>query len=262
MLKSHGTPLVRVCGCIATALQADVVPFSSDPQEAIDFLKNKVDMPSATWTDLWEAEHSIAFTVAGAQSDALVSDFHDAINEAIANGETLDDFRKNFDQIVEDYGWDYNGSRNWRSRVIFDTNMSTAYAAGRWDQIQAVKDTRPYLRYVHLERQAHPRPLHEAWDGTILAVDHPWWLTHYPPNGWFCHCTVQSLSDDDLDRYGWSVSDQAPDSPLVDATIKTSDGSIQTVQVPEGIDAGFAYRPGAMPDALGGDDGGDDGSDH
>jgi uncharacterized protein with gpF-like domain len=258
MLRFKRAPLLRACGCggaLTTALHAEVVPFSSAPMEAINFLRDKVDMPTATWTDLWEAEHSAAFTVAGAQSDALVSDFHDAVSKAIESGETLDDFRKDFDDIVERYGWDYNGSRNWRSRVIFDTNMSTAYAAGRWDQIQQVKDQRPYLRYVHLEGQAHPRPLHEAWDGTILPVDHEWWLTHYPPNGWFCHCTVQSLSDDDLDRYGWSVSDDAPESPLVSAVIKTSDGGTRTVQVPEGIDPGFAYRPGAMPDAV---DSGDD----
>jgi len=246
----RGAPLVRACGCAITSLHAQVVAGNTNPQEAIDFLKSKVDMPSATWTDLWEAEHSVAFTVAGAQSEALVKDFHDAVDKAIADGETLDDFRKDFDQIVADYGWDYNGSRNWRSRVIFDTNMSTAYAAGRWDQIQAVKDTRPFLMYVHLEGQAHPRPLHEAWDGTILPVDDEWWLTHYPPNGWFCHCTVQSLSQDDLDRYGYTVSDSAPDSPLVSATIKTSDGSTKTVMVPEGIDPGFGYRPGAMPDVT------------
>jgi uncharacterized protein with gpF-like domain len=246
---------VRACGCAITTLHAQVIAGNTNPQQAIDFLKAKVDMPSATWTDLWEAEHSIAFTVAGAQSDALVADFHDAVTKAIESGETLDEFRKDFDAIVEEHGWDYNGSANWRSRVIFDTNMNTAYAAGRWEQIQAVKGTRPYLRYVHLEGQAHPRPIHEEWGnyngcGVILPVDDEWWLTHYPPNGWFCHCTVQSLSADDIDRYGYTVADQAPDSPLVEATVKTSDGGTKTVMVPEGIDPGFAYRPGAMPDAI------------
>jgi SPP1 gp7 family putative phage head morphogenesis protein len=257
MLKSHGTPLLRGCGCSAAAalsLHADISAFSTNPIEAINFLRKKVDVPTATWTDLWEAEHSIAFTVAGAQTDALVKDFHAAVDKAIADGETLETFRKDFDRIVEEHGWSYNGSRGWRSRVIFDTNMNTAYAAGRWEQIQRVKAQRPYLRYVHLEGQAHPRPEHEAWDGTILPVDDDWWLTHYPPNGWFCHCTVQSLSEDDLQRYGYSVSDQAPDSPMVEATVKTSDGGTKTTQVPEGIDPGFAYRPGAVPDAIGSDE--------
>lgn len=253
VMKLRGVPLRRACGCASTALHAQVIAGNTAPLEAIKFLRAKLDVPSATWTDLWEAEHSVAFTVAGAQSDALVKDFHDAVDKAIASGETIETFRKDFDNIVDRYGWDYNGSRNWRSRVIFDTNMSTAYAAGRWEQIQRVKDTRPYLRYVHLAGQAHPRPEHEAWDGIILPVDDEWWLTHYPPNGWFCHCTVQSVSPDDLDRYGWTVSDSAPASIMVEATITTSDGGTRTVMTPEGIDPGFAYRPGATPDALAGE---------
>lgn len=78
-------------------------------------------------------------------------------------------------------------------------------------------------------------------------MDDPWWQTHYPPNGWFCHCTVQSLSERDLDRYGFTVADSAPASRMVAHVINTSNG-LRRVMVPEGIDPGFAYRPGEMPD--------------
>ncbi|MET4206902.1 phage minor head protein [Bradyrhizobium sp. LA2.1] len=250
MLRSHGTPVFRACGCPSASLHAEVLPFSVNPAEAINFLREKANVPTATWTDLWQQEHSSSFTVAGAMTDALVADFHDAVNKAIAQGETLETFRKDFDKIVEEHGWSYNGSRGWRSRVIFDTNMSTAYAAGRWEQIQRVKSTRPYLRYRHFDGQRHPRPLHESWNGIILPVDHPFWQTHYPPNGWGCHCWVDSVSIDDLRRYGWKISDKAPPSKMVEKTVRLSDGSTRTVTVPEGIDPGFAYRPGEMPASL------------
>jgi SPP1 gp7 family putative phage head morphogenesis protein len=251
MLKSRGTPIAGGCGCGCgrISLHAEVRPFSTDPIEAITFLRNKINVPTATWTDLWQEEHSVGFTVAGATQKALVSDFHDAVNKAVADGTTLEEFRKDFDRIVAQYGWDYNGGRDWRSRIIFDTNMSTAYAAGRWQQIQQVKQQRPYLRYVHLEGQAHPRPEHAAWHNTILPVDDPWWQTHYPPNGWNCHCTVESLNERDLARYGLSVSAQAPQGRMVQHVIQTS-GGLRTVLAPEGIDPGFAYRPGALPAAL------------
>ena len=92
--------------------------FNSDPVEAIRFIRDKLDVPSASWTDLWQQQHSVAFTVAGAQSEALVRDFHDAVNRAIANGTTLDDFRRDFDRIVAEHGWSYNGSRGWRSAIL------------------------------------------------------------------------------------------------------------------------------------------------
>lgn len=37
---------------------------------------------------------------------------------------------------------------------------------------------------------------------------------------------------------------------MVEKTIQLSDGSTKTVSVPEGIDPGFAYRPGEMPASL------------
>lgn len=251
MLRFRGAALPGGCACCGGSvhLAAEVLPFNVDPVEAIDFLRSKIDVPTATWTDLWQAEHSIGFTVAGAQTQALVKDFHEAVDDAVAKGQTIEQFRADFDRIVKDHGWSYNGSRGWRSRVIFDTNMSTAYAAGRWQQIQRVKKMRPYLRYVHLEGQKHPRPLHESWHGLILEADDPWWQTHYPPNGWFCHCTVMSLSERDLSRYGWKVG-KAPEVRMEERTVRLSDGSLRTVEVPEGVDPGFAYRPGAMPDAL------------
>lgn len=228
------------------ALQtSDGDPFSTHPVEAIDFLRKKLNVPTRAWTDLWQEQHSVAFTVAGAQSDALVADFHDAVNDAIQNGRTLADFRKDFDRIVADHGWSYHGSPGWRSRVIFQTNLRTAYAAGRWEQIQRVKDDRPYLRYVAV-MDARTRAEHRDWNDTVLPADDDWWLTHFPPNGWNCRCTVQSLNDRDLERYGLTVNAKAPPIEMIERTVNTPEGP-RTVMVPEGIDPGFGYRPGAPP---------------
>jgi SPP1 gp7 family putative phage head morphogenesis protein len=222
--------------------------FAVNPTEAIDFLKNKVNVPTSHWTDVWQAMHDTAFMVAGAQTDALLQDFHDAIVKAIGQGTTLAEFRKDFDRIVAAHGWSYNGSRGWRSRVIFQTNLRTAMAAGRWQQIQRLKARRPYLRYVAVLDE-RTRPMHRQWHNTVLRADDSWWDTHFPPNGWNCRCTVQQLNDRDLVRYGLAVSPQAPDSPLVQKTVKTPQGPM-TLMVPEGIDAGFAYNPGKSLGAI------------
>lgn len=213
------------------------VPF----REAIDFYRQKVDLPTRTWTDLWEGMHSRAFVVAGAVKADLVADFHDAVNRALAEGRTLADFRKDFDRIVAAHGWSYNGSRGWRSAVIYNTNLRMAHAAGRWAQIQRTKEARPYLRYVAV-LDSRTRPEHRAWHNTVLPVDHEFWKTHYPPNGWNCRCTVQTLSDRDLERYGYQEGD-APPVEMENRTINTPDGPA-TVEAPKGIDTGFGYNPG------------------
>ncbi len=210
--------------------------------EAIDFLRNKTQLPTRAWTDIWQGQHSRAFVVAGAQKAALVSDFHEAVTKAIAEGQTIAQFREQFDAIVARHGWSYNGGRNWRSNVIFQTNLRTAYSAGRWQQAQRTQRRRPYMRYVALLDE-RTRPEHRAWHDTILPIDHEWWQTHNPPNGWNCRCTTHTVSEDDLRRNGWAVSKIPPKVETEIRKLNTPDGAV-SIEVPKGIDPGFAYNPG------------------
>lgn len=209
--------------------------------EQIEFFRRKLNLPTDGWTDVYAKEHDWAFVVAGANRDAIVSDFREAVDKAISEGTTLEDFRQDFDRIVATYGWDYNGSRNWRSRVIYDTNLSTSYAAGRWEQLQDA----PYWQYEHADWVKTPRPEHLAWDGLVLARDDPWWQTHYPPNGWGCQCSVRGLWSRDMQRMGKDAPDTAPETKWVERTIgQNSPNGPRTERVPEGIDPGFEYAPG------------------
>jgi SPP1 gp7 family putative phage head morphogenesis protein len=215
-------------------------------KEAEDFLRSKVPMSSRTWNDLTHGEHARGFVSAGVMKSALLEDLHQAVIKAVEGGLTRQQFRAQFDQILAGRGWPFNqpdskGYRDWRAGVIYDTNLRMAYQSGHWKQMQKTADSRPYLEYSAI-LDGKTRPLHREWHGTILPIDHPWWKTHYPPNGWNCRCTVVSRSAADLKRLGKAVS-VPPPSPLVDATV-TINGERRTIQVPEGIDPGFAYNVG------------------
>lgn len=216
------------------------VPFA----EAVDFLRDKVNVPTEAWTDVWEGQHARAFTVAGAAKEDLLVDLREAVTAAVADGETLEQFRRRFDDIVKRRGWAYNGGRNWRTRVIYETNMRTAYQAGRYQQLQAVKARRPFWQYVHSDLVTHPRPQHQAWDGMVLAADDPWWDTHYPPNGWGCQCSVRALGPRDLARLGKRAPDDAPDIVWEQKSVGIRGPNPRVVRVPEGIDPGWGYNVG------------------
>ena len=220
----------------------NVTPISLPFDEAIEYFRQKLNMPSATWTDLWQAEHARAFTVAGAMQEAMLDDFREAIDRALEDGTTYDDFLKAFDDIVTRYGWSYNGGRGWRSRVIYGTNVRTAYQSGRYKQMTDpdVLSYRPFWRYRHGD-SAEPRPEHLAWDGLILPADDPWWDSHYPPNGWGCSCYVEPLSMRDMEKLGKTGPDQRPDAKTFEWVDKKT-GEIH--DVPFGIDPGWAYNPG------------------
>lgn len=199
-------------------------------------------LPTRTWTDIYETQHDVAFVVAGAAKAGLLNDLRRAVDAAITQGETLRQFRAQFDNAVANHQWDYNGGRDWRTRVIYDTNLNTSYAAGRYQQMQAVKADRPWWRYRHSEAVTEPREAHLAWDGLVLHADDSWWTTHYPPNGWGCQCYVETLSDEDLGRLGKAGPDTAPDKDI--KQMRVGQAAPREVSVPQGIDPGFAYAPG------------------
>lgn len=210
--------------------------------EAIAFFRQKLSIPTARWTDLWKGEHARGFTIAGALREELLEDFRAAIDSALADGTSYAAFLKDFDRIVSTYGWSYNGGRGWRSRVIYQTNIRTAYAAGRWAQMNDpdVLKYRPYRLYRHGD-SVKPRQQHLAWDGLVLPADDPWWDTHYTPNGWGCTCKVFALSERDLQRLGKDKPDQAPDDGTYEWVDKQT-GELH--QIPNGIDPGWDYNVG------------------
>jgi hypothetical protein len=218
------------------------LPFS----EAIDFYKSKIKLPSSGWTDIWQEQHSHAFVVAGATTDSLVEYFYNAIAKAKETG-GFAEFQKAFPEIVKKHGWAHNGSPGWRSKIIYDTNVTQSYNAGREKQMQAVKHLRPYGQYRHTSIE-HPRLEHKAWNGLILPLDDPWWNTHTPQNGWGCKCKKYSLSrveaKREWEKSGKSGPDEAPPIEWEEKVVGKTGSNPRTVQVPKGIDPGFAYNPG------------------
>ncbi len=221
-------------------------PFGLTFQEQIDFLRQKRGKPTTAWTDVMYGDHDRAFMVAGATDMAMVEDFQNAIVKA-AETQDIRAFGKEFDRIVEKYGWDYNGGRNWRIRTIFATNMRTSHMAGRLKQMRdpAVIKLRPYWQYVHgdLRVPLEPRETHLAWDGLVLMHDDPFWDTHFPPNDWLCSCGVYSLSKSDLKRLGKDGPDPSPEI-IMESYFHKASG--QTVLLPEGIGYGWDYQPGNL----------------
>ena len=114
--------------------------------------------------------------------------------------------------------------------------------AGRYKQMTdpSVLKYRPYWQYKHSDA-IHPRPLHLSWNGMVLSADDPWWIVHFPPNGWGCGCDVIGLSERQLKALGKSGPDKAP------ANDSYEDTDPRTGQ-PEtrwpGIDRGWEYNPG------------------
>lgn len=219
------------------------VAYGSLPfKEQIEFFRRKANVPTNSYADIYNNEHDYAFVVAGANRNALLNDFRAAIDKAINQGSTLEEFRKDFAEIVEKHGWSYNGGFNWRTRIIYETNLNSSYQAGRYQQLRDAKF--PYLEYLHSDYVEHPRELHQSWDHLVLDFNDPWWNTHFPPNGYGCQCRVRGRTTGDLKRMGKDKPDRAPLIHWQDKFIGENSDNPRIVRVPEGIDPSFEHIPG------------------
>lgn len=233
---------------------------TAEPKDAIDaFTSRALLQPSFRWEDVYQEEHAAGFAVAGvAQADVLRL-FQDGIDEALGGGGSLADFAKAIKPQLVAKGWwgdiEVTDPKTGEQRVtrfddrrlqlIYDVNLRQSYAAGRWSRAERTKATKPFIMYRTM-RDERVRASHAAWDGVVLPIDHPFWATHYAPNGWRCRCRCFAVSERDIQRYqadGVKIKREAP--PVVFTTFENQRTG-EVSRVPVGIDPGFAYNPGKV----------------
>lgn len=217
--------------------------FKQPFQQQVDFFRQKLNLPSERWDTIFKSAHDRGFIVAGATKADLLDSFRSAVDQSIAQGKSLGWFRGEFDSIVKQHGWagwtgeGSKAGRDWRTRIIYQTNMSTSYAAGRWAQLHDpdLLKLKPYFTYRHADGVRHPRPHHVSWNGITLPHDDVFWQTHSAPNGWLCHCRIESASARDFNAAQADGKGVKPDG-WNKLNPKTGE--------PVGIDKGFGYAPG------------------
>jgi SPP1 gp7 family putative phage head morphogenesis protein len=179
----------------------------STPKEALAYWKGRAPVTHAEYKALSDQARQRAFTVAGLARRDQVEAVHTALANAIDNGETLAQFKKRLGPLMEQQGW--IGRKAWRIENIYRTNMQSAYMAGRFAQMKSTAKRRPYWRYVAV-KDSRTRPSHRALDGKVYPHDHDFWSTWYPPNGFGCRCTVQTLSASQVKSRGLQVESRVP----------------------------------------------------
>lgn len=255
------------------------------PADALAWFRAKGLKLGFDYREVWREEHAIAFTVAKILQLDLLADVRAEVDRALADGLTFRDFEKRLTPILQEKGWwgakemtdPLTGETQQvqlgsprRLRTIYDTNLRTSRAAGQWERIQRTKEGLPYLLYTVGPSREH-RPEHLSWHGMLLPVDHPWFKTHFAPNGWGCKCRIRQVSHWEYERLLKNgipapateatqeidpktglptgrhtgarvpVSTTAPKTSLVEWTNKRT-GEVQ--RVPKGIDPGWDYNPG------------------
>lgn len=200
------------------------------PEKAMEYWKSLSLMTAEQAKKLDAGARARAYYVSCLKEMDELALVHTAIGEALEHGATFDVFRERIARL---------GLPDYLAKTIFATNLQTAYAAGRYAKMQAVKKARPYWRYLTIGDN-RVRPSHAVLNGMVFPADHPFWNENHPPNGFRCRCGVQTLSPRQVEREKLTIQKEMP-GDMMWTDPKT--GMEYHVARP-GADDGFRNNPG------------------
>ncbi|HEM7784630.1 phage minor head protein [Acinetobacter baumannii] len=181
--------------------------FELPPSDAISYLEKKGFKIGWDWHETLDNAHSRAFTVAKVARMDLLQDIRQSLISAMQQGQTLEQWKASITPTLQSKGWwgkktvinpegreqEVQLGSPRRLRTIYDTNMQSAFAAGRYKAMMAGSETRPYWEWRHITI-SNPRKQHVALDGRLFRFDDPFWNVAYPPSEWGCKCRVIARS--------------------------------------------------------------------
>jgi len=178
----------------------------TDPEQAIAWFRARLPLPDPAYRTLSEEARRRAFFVAGLAQLDLVQEALDALDAALAKGETFEQFKPRLSERIQ-RAW--GGASAHRLRTIFDTNLQSAYGAGRWKAADELRQERPYWGLsVVLDGRTSRICLNLA--GVVLPADHPFWNTHIPPLHYRCRTALVTYSAAQAEG---RITQRPPDQP-------------------------------------------------
>lgn len=207
--------------------------FNMPPKDIIEYFESKGLKPSFNWYEVYNEAHSKAFTVAKMTEIDLLKDTKKLLEKSLAEGQNYSSFKKEAMELFERRGWvGYKEMKDPKtgemktgelatpSRVkkIYDCNMNSAYAVGRYKEQLEEIDVAPYLQYMAIMDEK-TRPEHKALHKKVFRADDTFWSMFYPPNGWNCRCFVRNLTKAEVETMGLKVEKTSKKISEVEETI-------------------------------------------
>ncbi len=239
--------------------------------DAIATFEGKTLMTTWHYLDMLAQEHATAFTVAKIMDEDLLKEVQKAMQDAIANGTSFNDFQKRLKPYLMAKGWwgenvkmkdpktgeikEVHLGSTRRLKIIYNTNKRTARASARWQRIQKTKNTFPYLQY-RKSTSENKRLNHKQYYGLVLPVNSPVWKLIFPPNGYGCKCRTKQLTAkeaENLKEKLQSSEDEKERAKAEKIYLNGDDFELEfedfknprtgkIIQVPKGIEPSFAHN--------------------
>jgi SPP1 gp7 family putative phage head morphogenesis protein len=127
------------------------------------------------------------YRFSGAKTYQQLAEMNSFLVDSTGKIRTYSEFKRKIDVVHQKYNRNY-------LQAEYQTAKRSAQAARQWKGFEDNKDLFPNLKYMTVDDDK-VRHDHEKLHGIIKPVDHNFWNTHYPPNGWRCRCYVKQTTE-------------------------------------------------------------------
>lgn len=175
--------------------------------------KRKV-VDTATFDLLADELKGQAGRLADVWNTRFVERVYASLFDAIANGETLQDWIPKAQALLDQFGASqgvriFSGEKwsPWYSDLVFRNANAAATAGGRYAEMfskEWIKRS-PFWLYDAIG-DSRTRPEHRALDGLVFRKDDPQARRLLPPSDHACRCSAEEMDQLDVDEGGYRVT--------------------------------------------------------
>jgi len=199
------------------------------PNDIIAYFNSKGYAFSFDWKDVWQDQHSQAFTVAKVMNLDILVDIREMIDKVIKGEITEKEYYQTLEEKLKAKGWwgkeevinPVTGEKEvvllgsaWRLKKILDTNLIVSNSAGKYKKQMEEVSFAPWWQYIDMDDPPRVRPLHDKvgdyFEGKVLHYSHPFWSVWYPPNDWGCRCQVINYTQRQVETLKLEIIKELP----------------------------------------------------
>ena len=177
-------------------------PFNLSFSKAIDWFIKKFPILYDHLDDVTKKVNETFFYIKRSLELETTRTLYNNLLDNLSNGGTLKDWLEASKTILDKTGL---GDSPWYLELVYRNNMQSSYNAGAFYNQELNKKNKPYGLYDAIDDE-RTSEICQILNGKVYPLDHPFWNRYLPPNHHGCRSKRITLSKEELEEYGLTVS--------------------------------------------------------
>lgn len=177
-------------------------PFNLPFSKAINWFIKKFPILYDHLDDVTKKVNETFFYIKRSLELETTRTLYNSLLDNLSNGGTFKDWLEASKTILDKTGL---GDSPWYLELVYRNNMQSSYNAGAFYNQELNKKNKPYGLYDAIDDE-RTSEICQILNGKVYPLDHPFWNRYLPPNHHGCRSKRITLSREELEEYGLTVS--------------------------------------------------------